>query len=70
MFCVETGTLHGQPDKPLFKSRFIPVYDRGSGGSENEKFWEATPSGVLELNCTKEQFFEVGKSYFIDIQEA
>jgi hypothetical protein len=51
--------------------RMIPV---GMGpGSENEKFWKATPSGELQMHITNPgafEQFEVGKSYYLDITEA
>jgi hypothetical protein len=42
------------------------------GAPENKAYWEATPSGTLNLTIvkTKGKLFEVGKSYFIDISEA
>lgn len=69
MQCTEVGTVHGGL-KPLYKARFSPVWGHGPDEEENKKFWEATPSGVLELNCTKEQFFECGRHYYIDILPA
>lgn len=38
-----------------------------SGSPENEEFFKWTPSGVLDLSLTKEQHFEPGKDYYLDI---
>lgn len=38
-------------------------------GSENRKFWEATPQGSLKMDIVNETalaFFEVGKEYYVD----
>jgi hypothetical protein len=43
------------------------------GSPENDKFFEATPSGELYLsivNLTAAEMFEVGKEYYIDISQA
>jgi len=40
--------------------------------SENKAFWDATPSGKLELTLTKPEavgMFESDKDYYIDISE-
>ncbi len=49
-----------------------PVYSADLT-SENRKFWEATPSGKLELtinNPAAFECFEAGKEYYIDITPA
>ncbi len=33
---------------------------------ENKSFFEATPSGMLELGSVKEDLFEIGKEYYLD----
>ena len=41
--------------------------------SENRQFWEATPSGKLELGCVNleaAQAFELGQEYYIDFTKA
>lgn len=46
-----------------------PVYGNGDPNHENTKFWQASPSGRLELNCVNEAAsvqFEVGKEYYVD----
>lgn len=47
-----------------------PVYD---GNKENEEFFQTTPSGLIQLyilNKPALDYFEVGKSYYIDFTEA
>lgn len=49
-----------------------PVYGNGSN-EENNKFWNATPTGRLELGCCNleaAQHFELGKEYYIDFTPA
>lgn len=51
----------------LYNYKFSAV----TGDSEeNKKFFEATPSGELNVSTVRADFFEVGKSYYIDITEA
>lgn len=38
------------------------------GNEENTKFWEATPSGILELTGLKNRpLVEPGKEYYVDV---
>jgi hypothetical protein len=40
---------------------------------ENKKFWQATPSGELEMWITNEEtakFFELGAEYYLDFTPA
>lgn len=48
----------------LFTAKFTPVT---SGSDENKKFFDATPSGLLELGTFKEDHFEPGKAYYLDL---
>lgn len=36
------------------------------GSEENESFFEATPSGTIELRAVKSDHFEVGNEYYLD----
>ncbi len=50
-----------------------PVYREGDPVHENTKFWQATPSGRLELGCANldaAQYFALGKEYYLDFTEA
>lgn len=51
----------------LFTAKFTPVT---SGSEENKRFYEATPSGTLELSQFKEDLFEPGKDYYLTIEKA
>ena len=46
-----------------------PVYGNGDPEHENTKFWNASPSGRIELGTVNPEAWEafvLGKSYFID----
>jgi hypothetical protein len=46
-----------------------PVTGRETSSEEDRRFWQATPSGKLELGCVNQEaasFFELGKSYYLD----
>lgn len=51
----------------LYSAKFAPVYD---GSEENKKFYEATPSGSLEVGTYKQDVFAPGQEYYIDITPA
>jgi len=69
--CTEETTFLGYAFKDgkmtasiLYRYKFSPV---AADSPENAKFYEATPSGTLELATLKEKMFEVGKEYYLDI---
>ena len=52
----------------------IYVYDAkfsvvtgGSGDDDSQKFWEATPSGQMELTTIKDMPWTIGEAHYIDI---
>lgn len=50
-----------------------PVYGNGDPNHENTKFWQASPSGKLEMNCVNEAAsvqFELDKEYYLDFTPA
>ena len=50
---------------------FTPVY--GTGGEENKAFWDATPTGSLQLGVVNQaawKQFELGKTYYLDFTPA
>lgn len=52
---------------------FNPVYGKGDPNHENTKFWQASPSGKLELNVINPQAwsqFELNKEYYLDFTPA
>lgn len=55
------------PIRFLFEAEFHGV----TGGSEeNKSFFEATPTASLKIGVYKEDVFEPGKEYYLDIGEA
>lgn len=48
----------------VFNATFLPVTD---GSVENKSFFEATPSGKLEIGTYKQDLFNPGQEYYIDI---
>ncbi len=63
-----TKRVHwSKPGEFIYHAEFGVV----SGDTEeNKRFFEATPGGKLELGTLRDDFFEVGKTYYIDITEA
>ena len=50
-----------------------PIYGNGDPNHENTKFWNASPSGKIELgtiNPAAWRQFELGKEYYIDFTPA
>jgi len=48
----------------------VRMYPVTGGSEENESFFKWTPGGELKLCVLKEQNFEPGKEYYVDIEEA
>lgn len=47
---------------------FLPVY---GGSDENKKFFAATPSGEITIDCVRQDVvFERGKEYYVDFSPA
>lgn len=50
-----------------------PVYGNGDPNHENTKFWQASPSGQIQLgtvNLAAAQQFELGAEYYVDFTKA
>jgi hypothetical protein len=50
-----------------------PVYGNGDPSHENTKFWQASPSGMLQIGCANlkaAEAFELGKEYYVDFTPA
>ena len=65
----EDGKRIGQMEKRTLN--FTPVY--GSGSEENSAFWDATPTGSLQLGIVNQAAwigFELGKAYYLDFTQA
>jgi len=49
--------------------KFSPVFPNNDPVHENNRFWDASPSGRLELGCINPEAwsqFELGREYYID----
>ena len=68
-FVCQSVTQTKQYDGKIVNTfKFMAVYGGGNASEENKKYWEATPSGTLELACVKEEVkFELGKEYYLDL---
>ena len=42
----------------------------GEAADENAAFWAATPSGTLKVATVRQDHFEVGRDYFLDLTPA
>lgn len=51
----------------LYEASFSAVSD---GSEENRAFFDATPCGELKIGTYKEDRFEVGRTYYIDLSLA
>ena len=63
------GKVVGREEKRTLN--FTPVY--GTGSEENKAYWDATPSGSLQLGVVNQEAwrqFELGKSYYLDFNAA
>ena len=66
---IDPGT--GRPTYAQMEMRTVimhPVYS-SEPGTENKKFWDATPSGELRLgtvNPSAWEYFELDKEYYVD----
>ncbi len=59
-------------DKKVVTLEFNPVYSQDPA-HENRKFWDATPSGRIELGVVNQKAvdqFELGKEYYVQFSEA
>lgn len=71
----QDGSAHPRRMQEVVEARtltFVPVYSQDPN-SENRLFWQATPSGKLELQMISPEAwsqFEMGKYYYLDFTEA
>lgn len=72
----EVKNERGYPEYEPCEMRTIkmsPVFGNGDPSHENTKFWQASPSGSLELGCVNldaANQFELGKEYYLDFHPA
>jgi hypothetical protein len=66
----------GKPQSAPCEMRTVvmtPVHGNNDPNHENTKFWQASPSGHLELGCVNleaSEQFELGREYYIDFTPA
>ncbi len=53
--------------RPVYNYKFSAVT---SGSEENKAFFASTPSGSIELSAIRDDLFEPGKEYYLDISPA
>ncbi len=58
---------YGKEKRFLYTYEFSAVYE---GSEENKRFFAYTPSGQLNVGALKDDLFEPGKEYYIDVTEA
>lgn len=75
---MTTGVVGEKDGKKVYGSvevqtvKLSPVYS-DDPGSENKKFWEASPSGIIELGVVNKaawSAFELDKEYYVDFTQA
>lgn len=63
-----TKTVHWEDrSKHLYTAKFNVVH---SGSKENDRYFDATPAGTIELGTFKEDHFKVGQEYYLDFIKA
>lgn len=65
--CTSVTTTLNYQNKLIYSYKFNAVTDNNP---ENKSFFEATPSGSLDLGTVKEDLFEIGKEYYLDFTPA
>ncbi len=72
-FTVNSITRSKWGEQEVQTIKLSPVYGNGDPEHENTKFWQASPSGSIELGTVNEaaaRQFELGKEYYIDFTPA
>jgi hypothetical protein len=80
---LSSKAVMGDDGKPVSPPRYepcemrtvvmTPVYGGNDPDHENAKFWQASPSGRLELGCVNlaaAERFDLGREYYIDFTPA
>lgn len=53
--------------------KMSPVFGNGDSNHENTKFWQASPSGSLNLSCVNlaaAEVFGLGEEFYVDFTRA
>ena len=58
---------YNQPSYFVYSYKFSNVYD--DGNPENKQYFDATPFGSFEVGALKDDLFEPGREYYLDIIE-
>ena len=64
---VEKRAKWNSSNSFIYDAKFTAVTDNSE---ENKKFFEATPNGNITLGTLRDDFFQPGIEYYIDITEA
>ena len=59
-------TRDADGDEPVYEAEFTVVYN---GSAENEEFFKWTPSGSLKIGVYKDDVFQPGQDYYVDLTE-
>jgi len=57
----------------MWTVKMSPVYGNGDPTHENTKFWQASPSGMLELGTVNKaavEQFDIGREFYVDFTPA
>ena len=65
--CISVRKFIAYDKKTLFEAEFSAVT---TGSDENKKFFEWTPTGSLKIGVYRDDVFEPGRDYYIDISDA
>ena len=65
----EAGKHVGYEDCRFWDAKFSAVYSERKD-DENKAFWDATPSGTLELATILQMPWEIGREYYVDLTPA
>lgn len=68
--CVRTSQStygYGQSEKVMHEAEFQAVH---GNSPENSRFFAATPNCTIKTGILTQQFFKIGKEYYLDFTEA
>lgn len=54
----------------VYNYRFQAVAGGVGTDEENKKFYASTPSGTIELQAVRDDFFEISQEYYLDFTPA